>query len=129
MVTATLIALALILGYVVTIGLSLAVTLWIGSAKPSMVTDQYRIRNSYKLLQEAVWLVCAAIGAYLTALVAGDVAPFWFVGSLLAAALIAVLWSNSWEARQRGLGHQILMTLVSICGVVAGYMLRMRSSN
>jgi hypothetical protein len=125
MVTAALIALALILGYIVTISLCLAMTFGIGSAMPEVVTEQYRIRDSYKVLQEVVWLVCATIGGFLTALVAGDIAP-WFVGSLLAAALIAVLWTNSWEARQRGLAHQILMSLLSIGGVVAGYMLRSR---
>ena len=45
------------------------------------------------------------------------------VGGLLAASLIGMLWFNTWEARQRGMAHQILMSLVSILGVVGGYWL------
>ena len=48
------------------------------------------------------------------------------VGSLLALVFVTMLWRNSWEARQRGMAHQILMSLVSIVGVVAGYELAKR---
>ena len=125
MITGTLIAVALVLGYALVVGLSMAATFGITKAAPGLVMKNYRLKSSYKFLQDLMWLVCVMVGAYVTALIAGTIHP-WFVGSLLAGSLIAVLWSNMWEMRQRGMAHQILMTVISVAGVAAGYVLGLR---
>jgi hypothetical protein len=50
----------------------------------------------------------------------------WLIGGLLAALLILVLWTNTWEMRQRGLGYQLLMSAVTVAGVGAGSYLALR---
>jgi len=49
---------------------------------------------------------------YVSALVNGD-SHSLLVGSGLTVILIAVLWRNVWEMRQRGLGHQLVMSVGS----------------
>jgi len=125
MITGTIIAVALIAGYLVVVGLSLAATFGIAKAAPHIVMKNYRLKSSYKFLQDVVWLACVIVGAYVTALIAGTLHP-WFVATLLAGSLIGVMWSNVWETRQRGLAHEILMTILAVAGVAAGYALRLR---
>jgi hypothetical protein len=125
MVTASYIALALFLGYLVTVGLAMAATFGITAASPSFVSKDYRIRTRYKYAQSALWLVCTTAGGYVAALVIGQSNP-WTVGIGLVAILISVLWMNAWEMRQRGLGHQISMSLASIAGVAMGFLLGLR---
>jgi hypothetical protein len=125
MITIALIAAALALGYAVAVGLSMAATFGIAAMSPAFVTREYRIRPAYKLVQELVWLVCATAGGIVAAAVSGAAMP-WFAGALLAGTMILVLWTNTWEMRQRGAMHQILMSLVSAAGVAVGYFLWMR---
>lgn len=125
MITASYIALALFLGYAVAVGLSMAATFGITAASRSFVSRNYRIRTQYKYVQDAVWLVCTAAGGYAAALVYGGSHP-WLVGVLLVGILNAVLWLNAWEMRQRGLGHQISMSVASAAGVAVGFMLHLR---
>jgi hypothetical protein len=124
MVTLSYIALALFLGYAVTVGLSMAATFGITAASRSFVSRNYRIRARYKWVQDAVWLACATAGGYAAALVAGG-SHAWVVGSALVAILVGVLWLNAWEMRQRGLGHQISMSLASAAGVTAGFLIHL----
>jgi hypothetical protein len=124
MVTLSYIALALFLGYAVTVGLSMAATFGITAASRSFVSRNYRIRARYKWVQDAVWLACATAGGYAAALVAGG-SHAWVVGSALVAILVGVLWLNAWEMRQRGLGHQISMSLASVAGVTAGFLIHL----
>jgi len=42
------------------------------------------------------------------------------------AILVGVLWMNAWEMRQRGLGHQLAMSLVSAAGVAVGFLIHLR---
>lgn len=126
MITGTIITIALVAGYAVTVGLYLLLTLGIASASPAFVAENFRLRNRYKLVNDLVWLLCTMTGSFATALVGGAILP-WTLGTLLAAVLIAMLWKNSWEARQRGLPHQLLMTVLTVVGVAAGYALRMRA--
>ncbi len=70
-------------------------------------------------------LVCATAGGYVAAMVNGRSHP-WLIGSGLVAILVGVLWMNAWEMRQRGLGHQLAMTLVSVAGVAIGFLLDLR---
>jgi hypothetical protein len=64
-------------------------------------------------------------GGYVAALVNGE-SHSWLVGSGLVAILVAVLWMNAWEMRQRGLGHQLVMSAGSAAGVAVGFMIHLR---
>jgi hypothetical protein len=125
MITASLIAVALIVGYLVTVGLSMVAAFGIGKAAPGFVVKDYQLRIGYKLLNEGLWLVFVIAGSYLSAAVAESTHP-WVVGATLAGILVFVPWTNPWETRQRGLAHQVLLSLLSIAGVTAGYVLRLR---
>jgi uncharacterized membrane protein YfcA len=124
-ITLSYVALALFLGYAVAVALSMAATFGITAVSPSFVAKNNRINRGYKYAQDAVWLVCAMAGGYVASLVHGESHP-WLVGSWLAAILVAVLWMNVWEMRQRGLGHQLLMSAGSVAGVAVGFMLHLR---
>ena len=119
-ITLSYVALALFLGYTVAVALSMAATFGITAISPSFVTANNRIRRGYKYTQDAVWLVCAMAGGYVASLVNGE-SHRWLVEAGLAAVLIAVLWMNAWEMRQRGLGHQLVMSFVSAVGVAMGF--------
>jgi predicted outer membrane lipoprotein len=125
MITASYIALALFLGYAVAVGLSMAATFGITAASRSFVSKNYRIRTRYKYAQDVAWVVCTAAGGYASALVYGGSHP-WLVGVLLVGVLNAVLWLNAWEMRQRGLGHQISMSVGSAAGVAVGFLIHLR---
>lgn len=126
MITATLTALALILGYLVAVGLSMAVTFSVAKVAPSFMVKDHLLKTGYKLFQALVWLVAVTVGSSLSALVAEVMMRPWLVEGLLAALLVSVLWANTWEVRQRGLGHQLLMTAFTIAGVGTGYYLALR---
>lgn len=126
MITGTFVLFALILGYGVAVGLLMLATFGITKAAPAFVAKGHVLSDGYRVLQEIVWLVCAAVGGYVAAWVAGPAAHPWLAGAALAAVLIVVLWSNTWEVAQRGLGHQIVMTIATIAGVGAGLALRLR---
>ena len=126
MITGSFLLLALVLGYLVTVGLSMAATFGITAASPDLVAQGHRITQRYKFLQDGVWLVCTTVGAYVTALILGKDHSPWLGAAALAAVLVAVLWRNAWERRQRGIGHQILMSLTTVVGVGAGFFFRLR---
>jgi hypothetical protein len=119
------IALALALGYGITVLLSMAATFWITAASRSFVSKNYRIQRGYKYAQDGLWLLCSLVGGYAAAMVnQGEHAVM--VASGLVVMLVGVLWLNVWEMRQRGLGHQIGMSVAAAVGVTAGFMLRLR---
>ena len=126
MITCTFLVLSLVLGYLVTVGLSVAATFGITAALPELVARNYRITPKYKFLQDGIWLVCTTVGGYLTALVLGKDHSPWIGGIALILILIGVLWINAWEMRQRGVGHQILISIATVVGVATGVFLRMR---
>jgi hypothetical protein len=123
-ITLSYIALALFLGYAVAIALSMAATFGITAVSPNFVAKNNRISRGYKYTQDAVWLVCAMAGGYVASLVNGE-DHRWLVGSGLVAILVGVLWMNAWEMRQRGLGHQLVMSLVSAVGVAVGFVIHL----
>jgi hypothetical protein len=125
MVTLSYITLALVFGYTVAVGLAMAATFGMAAARPELVVKDNRIRRRYKYLQEVTWLLCATAGGYVAALINGP-PHAWLVGVSLAAIMILVLWMNVWEMRQRGLGHQIGMSLVSVGGVALGFAIHLR---
>jgi hypothetical protein len=116
--------LALALGYAVTVGFTMAATFGITAALPAFATKDHRILARYKYTQEVIWLLCTAAGGYAAALINGRTYS-WIVAPVLSAILIAILWINAWEMRQRGLGHQIVMSLAAIAGVSAGFFLHL----
>jgi hypothetical protein len=119
-ITASFIALALFLGYVVAVGLSMAATFGMAAVSSSFVAKNNRITAQYKYAQDAIWLVCATAAGYVASLVNG-LSYRWIVGPGLVAILVGVLWLNAWEMRQRGLGHQLALTLLSMAGVALGF--------
>ena len=123
MFIAVMMALGVASGYVVTVILSMILTFAVTMALPKFTEADYLIRNGYKLVHEAFWFLCAATGGFVTAFVVKAIHP-WVTEVLLGAALIWVLWDNSWEARQRGMAHQVLITTLTVLGVAGGYMLQ-----
>src|SRR5579859_506204 len=99
MITGTLVLVALLLGYTLTVACSLVATFGLTSASPRFVVSESRITAAYKRVQAGVWLLCVTAGAFVTCAVAQG-ARSLVVGALLAAALIGMLWANTWEARQ-----------------------------
>jgi hypothetical protein len=115
--------LAVVLGYLIAAACLLGATLAIGSAAPHFVEEKHCLRGPYKLAYAAIWVLCAAAGGYATAWI-GDRSWAWAEGLAILAMLTAVLWKSPWEARQRGLAHQILLTALTPVGVMLGYSLR-----
>jgi hypothetical protein len=124
-ITLSYIALALFLGYAVAVALAMAATFGITAVSPDFVSKNNRIRREYKFVQDVIWLVCAIAGGYVSALINGEFHSL-MVGSGLTAILVAVLWRNVWEMRQRGLGHQLVMSAASAAGVALGFMIHLR---
>jgi hypothetical protein len=126
MITGAFLLVAIVLGYLLTVGLSMAATFTITKSLPDLVSRDHRITSRYKFLQDGVWLLSAAVGGYATALVLGTEHSPWMGSMALMAILMGVLWTNTWEMRQRGVGHQMLMSLATVAGVGAGFFLRLR---
>jgi hypothetical protein len=124
MLTDIFIALALFLGYAVTVGLSMAATFGITAASQSFVVKDFKIRRRFKFLQDAIWLLSATVGGYVAAIIASNLPHPWMAGVGLVAILVAVLWMNAWEMRQRGVPHQVAMSVASAAGVALGFALR-----
>lgn len=123
MFIAVMMALGVAGGYMVTIVISMILTFAITMALPKFVEGNYLIRSGYKMVHEALWLLCAGAGGYVTALVVKGIHPM-VTEAILLAALIWILWENSWEARQRGTAHQVLITTFTVIGVAGGYLLQ-----
>jgi hypothetical protein len=121
MITGTLILVAVLMGYAMTVGCSLVATFGLASASPDFVAREHRLTASYKRVHALLWLVCVTAGAFVACGVAQQGGSPLVAATLLAGSLIGMLWFNTWEARQRGMAHQILMSLVSLVGVVSGY--------
>jgi hypothetical protein len=126
MIPGLLIPVSLILGYLVPIGLSMAVAFGLTKSAPGFVLKDSRLTGRYKWFQELFWFASVTLGAYLSALVSGQTNYPIFTATLLGGILVMVPNTNTWETWQRGFGHQILLTFFSIAGVVLGYYLVLR---
>jgi hypothetical protein len=120
MISLALIAVALLAGYLLTLICSLTATFALASASPSFVTQNFRITPGYKRVQALIWLLSVMAGAFVACAVARATYPI-FVAVVFAALLVGLLWFNTWEARQRGMAHQILMSVASLLGAAGGY--------
>ncbi|MBB5328359.1 hypothetical protein [Tunturiibacter gelidoferens] len=125
MITGSFLVLAVVLGYLVTVGLSMAATFGITAASPDLVAQGHRITQRYRFLQDGVWLMCTMVGAYVMALILGREHSPWLGAAALVTVLVGVLWTNAWERRQRGIGHQILISLATVVGVGVGFFFRL----
>jgi hypothetical protein len=123
MLSAALIIVSLILGYVVTVALSMVSTFAIVHLRRSIVLDDNRLSTRYKLLQDLLWVLCSAIGGYLALLVAQH-ASLLLTAALLAAILIFMLWKNSAETRQVGLLYMLLTSACIVIGIASAYFIR-----
>ena len=121
-----IVSFGLAVGYLLVVVCSLASTIGLASAAPRFVVRDHRLRGGYKLLHEAMWTVWSLGGGFAVAVVVGRGTLAWVAGAALATVLILLLWRNSWEARQRGLPHQILLTALTFAGVAGGVFLRVR---
>ena len=117
------IGLSVLVGYLMTVLCALVMTIGIASASPKFVMSDYRVRTSYKLVHELMWLLCVIAGAYATAKIGMGVQTME-QKLALCAVLIFMLWRNTWEARQRGTAHQILISVLTVVGVWGGFGLR-----
>ena len=120
MITGTLILVAVLLGYAMTVGCSLVATFGLTAASPDFVAREHRITAGYKRVQALIWLVCVTAGGFVACAVSQGTNK-WEVGTLLTAGLIGMLWMNTWEARQTGMAQQILLSVISLIGVISGY--------
>lgn len=127
MITGIFLSIALLFGYATTVVLSMASTFAITSISQSFVVKNFMIRKRYKLLQDLLWLPWTVAGGYVTSWVGGGLNQ-WMTGAALIVVLVGVLWFNAWEMRQRGVPHQVAISLITIAGVVVGFMIRIQSS-
>ncbi len=125
MVNLVIIGLAVLAGYLVTVACALVGTMALASSVPNFVIVDNRVRGGYKFVHELMWLLCTVIGAYSAARIGMRVQAHR-QEALLIAVLLLVLWRNTWEARQRGTAHQILISLLTVIGVVGGFALEAR---
>ena len=125
MISYAIIGLAILVGYMVTVTTALVATIGIASGAPAFVVRDYRVRPGYKWLHETIWFVCATLGGFVASM-AGMGVYVWKAELGLSAALLLMLWRNTWEARQRGTAHQILISLLTVAGFFTGYALQHR---
>jgi len=126
MINGTFILFALALGYAVAVGLLMLATFGITKAAPAFVVKDHLLKARYRFLQELVWLICVAVGSYASAWVAVLTTHPWLVAVALISVLLVMLWSNTWEMAQRGLGHQVAMSLTTVIGVSIGFGIHLR---
>ncbi|MDE3104271.1 MAG: hypothetical protein KGK08_03765 [Acidobacteriota bacterium] len=124
MVQVVLLGMALAAGYLVTVGLVMLTTFGLVTTVPQFAVQQHRLRSGYQWTYALLWLLCVSLGVAVAALLGTvmEVRPRP-VAALLAVSLVGVLWWNGWEARQRGLAHQILLSLLTAAGAAAGLVL------
>lgn len=123
MFIAVMMALAIAAGYTVTVAISMVLTFAVTLSRPRFVEADYLIRNGYKLVHELFWLLAAGVGGYTTAYIVKAIHPMVTEAALMGV-LIWILWDNSWEARQRGMEHQVVITACTVIGVAGGYIMQ-----
>jgi hypothetical protein len=125
MLSAALIFISLIIGYVVVVALAGLSAFAITSYMPAFAVQNGRLSTSYNLLLDLMWLLYSFLGGYIAAAGAAEASPHIAAG-LLALALIGVMWTGLAEARQRGLIHLFISTACVVAGIAAGYIFRMQ---
>ena len=123
MIGYAVLGLSVLAGYCMTVACALIGTMGIASAAPGFVLANNRVRGPYKLTHEAMWFFCVIVGGFVTARVGLGMSQ-WRQEIGLISVLLIMLWRNSWEARQRGLPHQILISCLTVAGVLVGFSIR-----
>ena len=125
MISATLIIVSLILGYVIAVGLSMAFVFGVVRMWPSLVRQDHRLTGFYLLLQDVVWFVTAAVAGYAASWIAAESSAPWVGAALLGVVLVGVMWRNIEEIMQRGLIHMLLASGCAFAGVAVGFWLHL----
>ena len=123
MIGYAILGLSVLVGYCMTVLCALVGTMSIASAAPRFVIANYRVRSTYKFTHEVMWFFCVVIGGFVTARVGLGMSE-WRQEIGLCVVLLVMLWRNTWEARQRGMVHQILISVLTIAGVLVGFSVR-----
>ncbi|MDE1177864.1 MAG: hypothetical protein PW789_14895 [Edaphobacter sp.] len=124
MLSAALILVSFLMGYIVVVSLIAFSNFVIPTYLRTFAVRNNQLSTGYKLLQDLLWLVCSLIGGYIV--VAGSIeARPRITAILLAVALLIVMWRNMSEVRQRGLFHMMLSSLGIIIGVAGAYLLQL----
>jgi hypothetical protein len=125
MLSAALITVSLIVAYAIVVALTALSTFAIVSLKPGLAVEDLRLRTGYNLLQDLFWLSFSALGGYVVTAGTTEASPR-LAAALLVVLLLAVIWTNKAEARQRGMIHMLLASACIMAGVAGGYTLRMK---
>jgi hypothetical protein len=123
MIGYAILGLSVLIGYCLTIACALIGTMGLASAAPRFVIANHRVRGMYKLTHEVMWFLCVVVGSFVTARIGLGMSE-WLQEIALTGVLLLMLWRNTWEARQRGIAHQILISLLTVAGVLIGFSLR-----
>ncbi len=125
MIEILILAVSLALAYSVVVFGMLGATFGFGALKPGFVVKRFKIGTGYKRIHSVAWLLLVILAGFVA--VATEVllqgGYSWAVCVLLAGLLLAGLWRNKLEARQRGTVHQVLMSVATIVGVGVGFYL------
>ncbi len=127
MIGYAILGLSVLAGYCTSVICALIGTMGIASASPRFVIANHRVRSSYKVTHELMWFGCVLIGGFVTARVGLGMSQ-WRQELGLISVLLIMLWRNTWEARQRGTAHQILISLLTIAGVMVGFLVRNKTT-
>jgi hypothetical protein len=125
MISITLIAVSLILGYVIAVGLSMVFVFGFVRILPSLVRQDHRLSGIYLLLQDGIWFVSAAAAGYAASWIAVESSAPWAGAALLGVVLVGAMWRNTEEVMQRGLIHMLLASGCAFAGVAAGFWLHL----
>jgi hypothetical protein len=121
MISITLIAVSLILGYVIAVGLSMVFVFGVVRMLPSLVRQDHRLSGIYLLLHDGIWFVSAAVAGYAASWVAVESSAPWGGATLLGVVLVVAMWRNTEEVMQRGLIHMLLASGCAVAGVATGF--------
>lgn len=125
MLSAALLFVCVVIGYVLSAGLVGLTTYGLSVMIPGLAVRENRIRTPFNLLLSVVWLLAAALGGYVAARGAIEASPQRAV-ELLTLVLLITLWINPATTRQRGLFHMLLNSGLLLLGAATGYTLALR---
>ena len=125
MFSAALIFVSLCIGYLLVIGLVGLTTYGIAVMTPSLAVRNRRVTLFFNFLQDIIWLGASILGGFVVATGAAEASPRMAV-AVLALFLLFVVWRNMSEARERGLIHMLLTSILIIAGIYEGYSLHLR---
>jgi hypothetical protein len=125
MISVILIAVSLILGYIVAVGVSIVFVFGVVRMLSSLVRQNQRLTGIYLLLQDGIWFVSAAVAGYAASWIAAESLAPWVGAALLGVVLIGAMWRNTEEVMQRGLIHMLLASGCAVVGVAVGFWLHL----